>query len=466
MVKIGYGVIKMKFKKIIKKIICSNLVLLELFTLGVSNNVAFAGETTASQGQPGGSNTSTSSWTKRCGEYCTCTFGQALQMAIAEGISHGIVGFTSWGWDYVSTNIWPSVKSYFSGNEPEFKSLQDCQKNLESIINETSPDELYGQEKAKEKMFSYVMGSLCNIEKLNRDPKSVKNVSGNVIYLLGPSGCGKSTMAKAVADAILKYPTKTLLFVDPSEISAGKTLDKQLFRTLEKKDFSKEDKNYGLFDKEQKAPILEHIDNMKQAVVIIDDYDKMKMMQMNQASNNSYNEDDGDIISEDRTADEILKAIAENGKYYVDGNEIDCRKVIFLITSNETEESLKKNFGVCGSTGGGIQRLKIVKFDSLSFDACKKIIKRMVCRLTKELTDTKGPFKLKNVKVDDQSIDNMAKDIYNDTKNQGRLERTLYSDMMALFSRNVGRESGKSFKVTYKSATDGDLVGSFKKICG
>ena len=73
---------------------------------------------------------------------------------------------------------------------------------------------------------------------------------------------------------------------------------------------------------------------------------------------------------------------------------------------------------------------------------------------------------MKNVKVDDQSIDNMAKDIYNDTKNQGRLERTLYSDMMALFSRNVGRESGKSFKVTYKSATDGDLVGSFKKICG
>ena len=68
---------------------------------------------------------------------------------------------------------------------------------------------------------------------------------GLLIVVSGPSGCGKSTMAKAVADAILKDPTKTLLFVDPSEISAGKTLDKQLFRTLEKKDFSKEDKNYG-----------------------------------------------------------------------------------------------------------------------------------------------------------------------------------------------------------------------------
>ena len=58
----------------------------------------------------------------------------------------------------------------------------------------------------------------------------------------------------------------------------------------------------------------------------------------------------------------------------------------------------------------------------------------------------------------------MAKDIYNDKENQGRLERTLNNDMLALFSRNVGRDKGKSFKVTYKGAAKGKSVGSFKKI--
>ena len=129
----------------------------------------------------------------------------------------------------------------------------------------------------------------------------------------------------------------------------------------------------------------------------------------------------------------------------------------------KVRKSLKQNFGIGGGIGGGYQRLKIVEFDNLSLDACKKIIQRMLCKAIKNLTDFNGPFKLNSFEVDEKSINDMANDIYMDKTNQGRLERTLYSDILALFSRNIGEEYDKSFKVTYKKANDENLLGTFEK---
>lgn len=223
-------------------------------------------------------------------------------------------------------------------------SVHDNEKFKENDKN------IYGQEQAKDKMFSYVMSSLYNIDKLRKNKKSKENISGNVIYLIGPSGCGKTTMAKAVAESILKDTGRSLFFIDPSAMSADKTLDKQLFKTVEKKALKNKDKTYGYFNKERKAAILEFILKNKKSVVIIDDYDKMKMRQANMYAKNIY--ENYDEIPEDRTADEVIKSIAETGRYYVDGDEVDCRKVLFIITSNEGADELKFNFGIGGDIGG------------------------------------------------------------------------------------------------------------------
>ena len=95
------------------------------------------------------------------------------------------------------------------------------------------------------------MSSLYNIDKLRNNKKSKENISGNVIYLIGPFGCGKTTMVKAVAESILKDTGRSLFFIDPSAISADKTLDRQLFKTVEKKDLKNKDKTYGYFNKEK-----------------------------------------------------------------------------------------------------------------------------------------------------------------------------------------------------------------------
>ncbi len=362
-------------------------------------------------------------------------------------------------------NLMDSI--YADNGERPYNQGQD--EMLYYLINSTNNNEnfkenyknIYGQEQAKDKMFSYVMSSLYNIDKLRNNKKSKENVSGNVIYLIGPSGCGKTMMAKAVAESILKDTERSLFFIDPSAISADKALDRQLFKTLMKKDLKSENKDFGFIDRERKAPILEFIRKHKEAVVIIDDYDKMKMMQANMYAKNIY--ENYDEIPEDRTADEVIKSIAETGRYYVDGDEVDCRKVLFIITSNEGADELKFNFGIGGDIGGGYQRLKIVEFERLSLDACKKIVRRMLCKATKELTDYNGKFKLNSFEVDEDSIKAMAQDIYNDQTSQGRLERTLYDDIIAMFSLNIGEEFDQSFKVKYTPASEGELLGTFEK---
>ena len=88
----------------------------------------------------------------------------------------------------------------------------------------------------------------------------------------------------------------------------------------------------------------------------------------------------------------------------------------------------------------------------------------MVDNITKELTNVNGKFKIKSIEISEQSIDSMAQDIFKDNTSQGRLERTLYNDILALFSRNIGEENDKSFEISYTGAEDGDCVGNFTKI--
>ena len=81
-----------------------------------------------------------------------------------------------------------------------------------------------------------------------------------------------------------------------------------------------------------------------------------------------------------------------------------------------------------------------------------------------ELTNISGIFKLNSFEVDEKSINSMAEDMCNDIYKQGRLERDFYKNIMFLFSKNMGEEYDKSFRIIYHpSDVEGEL-GTFEKI--
>lgn len=115
------------------------------------------------------------------------------------------------------------------------------------------------------------------------------------------------------------------------------------------------------------------------------------------------------IDGEDKSADEIFRSISSTGKYKFMNKEVDCSKILFLVTTNETREQLEKNFGIGGAQGGGVQRLNIVEFEHLPLDACRGIANDVVEEVTKVLTNSEGLFRLKKVNFSKETVEAMAK---------------------------------------------------------
>lgn len=342
------------------------------------------------------------------------------------------------------------------------RSRPEATKFIIDVINGTSPIKIYGQDRAKRQCKAALSGCLENIY---GNPSEVR---GNVVYMIGPSGVGKTTMAKALANAFLKHSEKSCLFVDSNSINNEQTLGEQLFKTTTKSVNLKKDKNLknlwgtldikeneeGSYDIRVAARILQHIFNYYDSVVIIDEYDKMKLACRPTDAPEDY---------EDRTADEIIKSISDRGEYDVENNKIDCRKTLFFITSNETKEQLYSNFGYRGATGGGVQRINVIEFDKLNLDCCKKIIDDLVKKVKQNLMNPKGDFKIDKVVFSDETLQNMADYIYNDADKQARAKFDLEQNIYALFNFELGENVNKSFEVIYTpSETEGE-IGTFEK---
>ena len=343
-----------------------------------------------------------------------------------------------------------------------------------------------GQSKAKSQCFNALSGCLQRIEDAKKGKTDARNLRGNIVYMVGPSGVGKTTMAKAIANAVLNHDEKSSIFIDSANINGDSELGKQLFKTVMKYDIGEErftnsfSSNFGIYQKEVESPLLDHILMWPEAVVIIDEYDKMKLISKNggekipdfsglfglsvtnpDASSQDTSTNDGG--KQDKSADEILKSIAATGKYRVSFNEIDCSKILFLVTTNETREELEKNFGVNGKTGGGIQRLNVIEFNYLELEDCYQIVDDIIQESNEYLTDKSGYFKLGSLIFDDETKAAMADYIYNNKDMQGRSKFLLKDNILNLFSFSLDKNQGKSFKIKYTSSGVNGQMGTFEK---
>jgi hypothetical protein len=212
----------------------------------------------------------------------------------------------------------------------------------------------------------------------------------------------------------------------------------------------------GLIPKDEESPMLKHILRWFESVVIIDEFEKMKLKSAKPGTMFNLG---GVIIPNtsaltnvpevDNSADEIIRSIASTGKYKFMNKVVDCSKILFLITTNETREEVEKNFGISGIKGGGAQRLNIIEFDYLTLDACLGIAKDFVEKVIEILTDKEGPFKIGKITFDNESLKNIAQHIFNDKVMQGRAKNELEDEIYSLFSENIGKEKNKKIRVSF-----------------
>ncbi len=348
-----------------------------------------------------------------------------------------------------------------------FKDPNEIIKNLEDIVENKSEIRVYGQEKAKEQIFDALSGVIARIDNVKRNENDIKELRGNVVYLIGSPGIGKTKMCYAIADAFLKHPERTCIFCHSESITSESDLGTQLFKTVSSKNVGiKREKNAytgsdGIIAKEEESPMLAHVLDWCESIVIIDEYEKMKQKSakpgtmINIGGYAIPNQTSiGNAPSYDNSADEIIRSIASTGRYKFMNKEVDCSKVLFLITTNETREELEKNFGIGGTAGGGAQRLNIIEFEYLSIEACRGIISDLAEDVTKVLTDKNGPFKLASVTFEEESLKEMANYIFEDKIMQGRARHKLEDKIYSLFSKTMGKDTNKSVTIKFVPAEE------------
>lgn len=345
-----------------------------------------------------------------------------------------------------------------------FRTPEETMKKLDDIVNNKSEIKVYGQEKAKSQMVDALSSVVARIDNIKRHENDVKEIRGNIVYLIGRPGVGKTKMCYAIADAFLKHPDKSSIFLHSESITNESTLGNQLFKTVSAKDIGKRRKkniygNDGLIGKEEESPMLKHLLTWYDSVVIIDEYEKMKKQSakpgttmmvggMNIPINGAAN-----APETDNSADEVLRSIASTGKYKFMNAEIDCSRTLFLITTNETREELEKNFGVDGVKGGGVQRLNVIEFDDLTLEACRGIANDLAETVSNVLTDKQGPFKIKSVSFEEKSMESMANYIFNDKVMQGRAKNKLEDKIYSLFSKRIGKDVNKNIEILFDEST-------------
>lgn len=353
------------------------------------------------------------------------------------------------------------------------RSMQEATRMIRDVAAGTSPIKIYGQERAKAQCLDALAGCIENIYSEMAGTRRPTDRRGNVVYMIGGSGVGKTTMAKAIADSLLRHSGKTSTFIDSSQISRDQPLGEQLFRLTNRIGNLKNPKTVGnvvwdafvggtqgeimgTYDARVPCRLLEHLFRWGEfgAVVIIDEFEKMKAICTPPEALDGY---------QDKSADETIKSISANGYYMVGTEKVDCSKTLFILTTNETREQLDESFGQGGARGGGVQRLNIVEFEELDIDCCRRIINDMVSDINQILTNPQGRYRIKRVQFSEETLDSMAHHILNDKLKQARAKFDLEQKIYRLFTYELDQNVGKSFSIDYVPSEHAGEVGTFSK---
>ena len=172
-------------------------------------------------------------------------------------------------------------------------------------------EKIKGQKRAKEEVMDFAL-RVAN-EKNEAQMNKRQRKGADIILMTGTSGCGKSMMAKELANAVSNAPA----FV----ISSG-DIDSKNKDSIVSQLFGERHSEVG-YDRYQKTSekncLIAYIERVKHGVVIIEEYDKMHC----------------------ESLDEVLRAFADNGSAYICGQKVDASNITFILTSNESKDSVK-----------------------------------------------------------------------------------------------------------------------------
>lgn len=258
-----------------------------------------------------------------------------------------------------------------------------------------------GQDKALDKIRTFYYGIL-----MERDVAKASNKEGtaNVIVLNGPAGVGKTLTANALAKALCNGEYYSMN--GPNELDGTGDIKKDLLGDGSGSSL------WGGFDFDNpKRGIATYLQNNPEGVVVINEYDKIKKKR----------------ATDTHPLDELLRGMLDEGFIVSGGKKIDCSKVTFIFTTNETDASLQGRVKVEGgrlidpdleydTTGSRtvvlhdksfLTRFKTVSFENLSEDAYYEIAKKELSPLVEFMASDMGGNV--DINISDETYRDIAK---------------------------------------------------------
>lgn len=300
-------------------------------------------------------------------------------------------------------------------------------------------EEVKGQEKAKSqirKSLSQIVVSRYSSFKSNETYNH-----GDVFYFIGPSGIGKTFMAEKLCKHKVISNDDDFYYFYPGMI------DKKSSDTLIEQIFGPKMSDYDINNgKKVRSSMYSYIKDHPNGVVIFDEYDKLS----------------------DDSLDEFFRAVMDNGKVTVAQQELDCSGITFILTSNESKESLNITNGDTEREDDAsithrthdksfTNRLNIVEFEKLNEDDYDKIARvdlyeKLKNHYTKKemggVSITMGDESLKNIAGRAESYKDGARYIKKDLL--GEACQVLTEFLMNNPKRSFKKFKGKTIELVYK----------------
>lgn len=320
--------------------------------------------------------------------------------------SSGITKFSNKAKEFKNiTSFFQTVSNFINMLDYNIKLAKDQISKADVNIEEKKKTfendllDIKGQDEALKKVRTFFYGILMDREVAK---SSKKPTGANIIVLNGPAGVGKTLTANALARGLSNGEYYSMN--GPNELDGTQDLKKDLFG-------SASSGFYGYDFDNPKRGISSYLKSHPDGVVIINEYDKIKKKRP----------------TDTHPLDELLRGVLDEGFVIADGQKVDCSKVTFIFTTNETDASLQGRVKVengrlvdpdlASDTTGSrtvilhdksfLTRFKTVSFNNLNEDAYYEIAKNELAPL-KDFLATNKDYKIQ-LDIPDEIYRDIAK---------------------------------------------------------